>query len=56
MTEYQKQVDHLSELSKLPGMREHVLTRLRELEDEPGFAGITQDVFARVRAEKAVSA
>ena len=53
MTEYQRQVDHLAELSKLAGFREHVLTRLKELEDEPGFAGITQEVFARVRAEKA---
>lgn len=56
MTEYQKQVEHLTGLSSLQGFREHVLTRLRELEDEPGFAGITQEVFARVRAEKAVSA
>lgn len=53
MTEYQRQVDHLTELSKLPGFREHILERLKELEDEPGFAGITQEVFARVRAEKA---
>jgi hypothetical protein len=55
MTEYQKQVDHMAELSKLPGMREHVLTRLKELENEPGFSGITQEVFARVRAEKAAA-
>jgi len=52
MTEYQNQVDHLTELSKLAGFREHVLTRLKELENEPGFANITQEVFARVRAEK----
>ena len=56
MTEYQNQVNHLTELSKLPGFREHVLHRLAELENEPGFAGITQDVFARVRAEKAANA
>jgi hypothetical protein len=52
MTEYQKQVDHLAELSKLAGFREHIISRLKELENEPGFSGITQDVFARVRAEK----
>jgi hypothetical protein len=56
MTEYQKQVEHLADFSKLPGAREHVLKRLAELENEPGFAGITQDVFARVRAEKAANA
>lgn len=56
MTEYQKQVDHLAELSKLPGFREHILERLRELEKEPGFSGITNEVFDRVRAEKAAHA
>ena len=56
MTEYQKQVDHLAELSKLPGFREHILERLSELENEPGFAGITNEVFDRVRAEKAANA
>ena len=55
MTEYQLQVDHLAEFSKLPGARDHVLARLAELEKEHGFAGITQDVFARVRAEKAAA-
>ena len=55
MTEYQKQVDHLAELSKLPGFREHILERLRELENDPGFAGITNEVFDRVRAEKAAA-
>jgi hypothetical protein len=55
MTEYQLQVEHLAEFSKLPGARDHVLARLAELENEPGFSGITQDVFARVRAEKAVN-
>lgn len=52
MTEYQIQVDNLVELSKLIGFREYVLARLKELENEPGFAGITLEVFARVRAEK----
>jgi len=52
MTEYQKQVDHRAELSELAGFREHIIARLKELENEPGFSGITQDVFARVRAEK----
>lgn len=56
MTEYQKQVDHLSELSKLPGFREHILERRRELENEPGFAGITNEVFDLVQAEKAANA
>ena len=55
MTEYQKQVDHLTELSKLAGFREHVLYRLKELENEPGFAGITNEVFDQVRAEKAAA-
>lgn len=53
MTEYKLQVDHLAELSKLAGFRDHILTRLEELEKETGFAGITQDVFAKVRADKA---
>ena len=56
MTEYQIQVNHLAELSKLPGFREHILERLAELENEPGFAGITNEVFDRVRAEKAANA
>ena len=53
MTEYKLQVDHLAELSKLAGFREHIIDRLAELEKEHGFAGITQDVFAKVRANKA---
>ena len=52
MTEYQLQVNHLAELSKLAGMRDHIIARLKELENEPGFAGITQEVFAKVREEK----
>lgn len=56
MTEYQLQVNHLAELSKLAGMRDHILLRLKELENEPGFAGITQEVFAKFRADKAANA
>ena len=55
MTEYKLQVDHLAELSKLAGFREHIIARLKELENEPGFAGITQEVFAKVRLEKAAA-
>ena len=55
MTEYQLQVNHLAELSKLAGMREHIIARLKELEKEPGFAGITQEVFSKVRADKAAA-
>ena len=52
MTEYEKQIEHLTQMSKTPGFRDHLLHRLDELDKAQGFIGIKADLFRRVREEK----
>lgn len=58
MTEYEKQIEHLTDMSKTPGFRDYLvgnsegIGRLDELDKAQGFIGIKADLFRRVREEK----
>lgn len=43
MSEYQKQLQHLTTLGRLPAWKEHVWHRLQELDKLPGFQGIKDE-------------
>lgn len=52
MNEYTKQVLHLTRMAMLPGFIDHSRLRCKELEREPLFKGIGQDVAAELKKEQ----
>ena len=56
MSEYQKQLEHLTTLGRIPGWKEHVWHRLQELDKLPGFAGIKDEAVAMLRKPPAAQA
>lgn len=49
MTEFDKQVAHLSALATTPGWWQYARQRAQELDAQPGFAGLYAAVQAAVR-------
>lgn len=47
MTEYTKQLSHLTKLALTPGWKEYTWERLKELDRAPGFEGIKEAVIAQ---------
>ena len=54
--EYQKQLQHLTTLGRLPAWKEHVWHRLQELEKMPGFQGIKEEAVAMLKKPPAAQA
>lgn len=49
MSEYQKQLRHLTTLGRLPAWKEHVWHSLQELDKLPGFKGIKDEAVALLK-------
>lgn len=49
MSEYQKQLEHLLTLGRMPAWKEHVWHRLQELDKLPGFAGIKDEAVSMLQ-------
>ena len=56
MSEYQKQLQHLTTLGRLPAWKEHVWHRLQELDKTTVFAGIKDEAVAMLRKPPAAQA
>ena len=50
MTPFEQQAQHLTELATTPGWWEYTRQRARELDKEPGFAGLLAEVTKRIKA------
>jgi len=50
MTEFDKQVEHLTRLALTPGWWEYSRNRARELDKEPAFEGLLTEVQRRIKA------
>lgn len=53
MSEYQKQLQHLVTLGRIPAWKEHVWHRLQELDKLPGFQGIKHEAVAMLKKRPA---
>lgn len=52
MTEYDKQVEHLTSLATHPAWKAYIWHRLQELDQTPLFEGIKADVLRRIESSK----
>lgn len=52
MTEYEKQIEHLTKLCIHEGWKHYAWQRLNELNEQPGFHGIKADVLKRIESLK----
>lgn len=52
MTEYDKQVEHLTSLATQPAWKAYIWQRLNELDQAPLFEGIKADVLQRIELLK----
>ena len=52
MTEFDRQVEHLTRLATTPGWWQYARMRARELQTQPGFHGIADAVRERLNAAK----
>ena len=55
-TEFDKEVAHLSRLGQLPGWKDFVWHRLKELDDLPEYRGIKDRVVLEIRRRAAPAA
>lgn len=56
MSEYQKQLQHLVTLGRIPAWKEHVWHRLQELDKTTVFAGIKDEAVAMLQKPPAAQA